>query len=195
MAIADSAESEPETVCTFVSVNSSFKGKRILKIEGAVPIGRQTDGQEPPSNSLRFPSKVVSRQHAVVIAADGKLFIQDTKSSSGTFLNGQRLSPQGQESPRVELHDGDIIKLGEDCEVNGVLHQSVAMRVVFGEGGRRMTGESFDALEGEGEYIDFSMDPQVQANVNAEFNIIWSSLTDGLDAPLNRLRYFVQGIE
>ncbi|KAJ3312711.1 hypothetical protein HDU76_002821 [Blyttiomyces sp. JEL0837] len=41
------------------------------------------------------------------------------ESSSGTFLNGHRLSPQALESPKIELHDGDVIKLGEDCEVNG----------------------------------------------------------------------------
>jgi pSer/pThr/pTyr-binding forkhead associated (FHA) protein len=48
-----------------------------------------------------------------------QISLQDTKSSGGTFLNGIRLSPQGQESTPVEVHDGDIIKLGEDCEVNG----------------------------------------------------------------------------
>ncbi|OUM61728.1 hypothetical protein PIROE2DRAFT_44935, partial [Piromyces sp. E2] len=45
-------------------------------------------------------------------------YIKDTGSSSGTFLNGKRLSPQGQESTFFELNNGDVIKLGEDCQVN-----------------------------------------------------------------------------
>jgi pSer/pThr/pTyr-binding forkhead associated (FHA) protein len=48
-----------------------------------------------------------------------QFYIQDTKSSSGTYLNNERLSPQAMESPAVELHENDIIKLGEDYNLNG----------------------------------------------------------------------------
>jgi hypothetical protein len=44
------------------------------------------------------------------------LYIRDTKSSSGTFLNHVRLSPAGNESGPVELHDGDIVQLGVDFQ-------------------------------------------------------------------------------
>ncbi|TPX62842.1 hypothetical protein PhCBS80983_g00081 [Powellomyces hirtus] len=132
--------------------------------------------------------------------SDGKLWVQDTKSSSGTFLNGKRMSPQGQESARLEVHDGDTIRLGEDCEVNGVIHQSVVLKVIFGKAGFRdrlgSHDSSLDLSRYENsenmndQYVDFSMDPQVQASVDAEFNLIWSSLTQGLDHPLKRLRDF-----
>ncbi|KAJ3047795.1 hypothetical protein HK097_011163 [Rhizophlyctis rosea] len=172
---------------SFHPLSNAFTQKRTIKLTNGqcTPIGRHTEGGEPVTSGLRFISKVVSRNHAVVFGVDGKLYIQDTKSSSGTFLNSQRLSPQQQESPRVELHDGDIIRLGEDCEVNGVLHTSILMKVTFNT--RRLTGSSFD-IDGEGEYVDFSSDPQVRQTVETEFNAIWSSLTQGLDDPLNRLR-------
>lgn len=44
------------------------------------------------------------------------MYIRDTKSSSGTFLNHIRLSPAGNESGPVELHDGDIVQLGVDFQ-------------------------------------------------------------------------------
>ncbi|OAD07846.1 hypothetical protein MUCCIDRAFT_134153, partial [Mucor lusitanicus CBS 277.49] len=66
-------------------------------------------------NCMSFKSKVVSRCHCEVwVETDGKLYIRDTKSSSGTFLNHVRLSPAGSESRPVELHDGDIVQLGVD---------------------------------------------------------------------------------
>ncbi|ORX81037.1 hypothetical protein BCR32DRAFT_204123 [Anaeromyces robustus] len=73
-----------------------------------------------PSNPqfIYYSSKVVSRNHALLKHENGKFYIKDTGSSSGTFLNGKRLSPQGQESNFFELNNGDIVKLGEDCQVN-----------------------------------------------------------------------------
>lgn len=44
------------------------------------------------------------------------MYIRDTKSSSGTFLNHVRLSAAGNESRPVELHDGDIVQLGVDFQ-------------------------------------------------------------------------------
>ena len=38
-----------------------------------------------------------------------KFFIQDTNSSNGTFLNGERLSDAGVASEPFELIDGDIL--------------------------------------------------------------------------------------
>jgi pSer/pThr/pTyr-binding forkhead associated (FHA) protein len=47
------------------------------------------------------------------------MFVRDAKSSSGTFLNEVRLSPRGLESGEVEVRSGDMIRLGDDCELNG----------------------------------------------------------------------------
>ncbi|KAI8848766.1 SMAD/FHA domain-containing protein, partial [Chytridium lagenaria] len=196
---ADALPNGSQSIATQVAIialNSSFKGKRSFVIEPNTQktIGRLMDGQEgTPAALLRFPSKVVSRNHASLTGGDGRMFIQDTKSSSGTFVNGQRLSPQGVESQLYELHDGDILKLGEDCEVNGVLHQCVVMRISVlnppsaGDSGSTESQLNIGNQANEISYIDYSQDPQVRANVEAEFNSIWTSLTTGIESPLKRI--------
>ncbi|GJJ71263.1 E3 ubiquitin-protein ligase DMA1/2 [Entomortierella parvispora] len=78
-------------------------------------IGRFTDKQALP-NRVTFKSKVVSRGHAEIYTDQGKFYIRDTKSSSGTFLNHARLSPPGVESKPTQLKDGDVIQLGVDYQ-------------------------------------------------------------------------------
>lgn len=57
------------------------------------------------------------------------MYIRDTKSSSGTFLNHVRLSPAGNESRPVELNDGDIVQLGVDFQGGREeVYRSVKMR-------------------------------------------------------------------
>lgn len=43
---------------------------------------------------------------------DDKFYIKDTKSSNGTFINNERLSNSGEESPPRVLRSGDILQLG-----------------------------------------------------------------------------------
>lgn len=38
-----------------------------------------------------------------------KVFIKDVKSSNGTFINGERLSPESAESDIFELHTDDVV--------------------------------------------------------------------------------------
>ncbi|KAG0332968.1 hypothetical protein BG004_001024 [Podila humilis] len=78
-------------------------------------IGRFTDKQALP-NRVTFKSKVVSRGHAEIFTENGKFYIRDTKSSSGTFLNHARLSPPGVESKPTQLKDGDVVQLGVDYQ-------------------------------------------------------------------------------
>ncbi|KAG0325751.1 hypothetical protein BGZ99_000196 [Dissophora globulifera] len=78
-------------------------------------IGRFTDRQSLP-NRVTFKSKVVSRGHAEIFTEQGKFYIRDTKSSSGTFLNHARLSPPGVESKPTQLKDGDVVQLGVDYQ-------------------------------------------------------------------------------
>jgi pSer/pThr/pTyr-binding forkhead associated (FHA) protein len=68
----------------------------------------------PSSSPVGFKSKVVSRRHCEFWHEDGKWYIRDVKSSSGTFLNHIRLSPPSQESKAFPVNDGDIIQLGID---------------------------------------------------------------------------------
>ncbi|KAJ4940292.1 hypothetical protein JOQ06_026601, partial [Pogonophryne albipinna] len=45
-------------------------------------------------------------------------FLQDTKSSNGTFINSQRLSRGSEESLPCEVLSGDIIQFGVDVTEN-----------------------------------------------------------------------------
>ncbi|KAI7901002.1 uncharacterized protein BX663DRAFT_476034 [Cokeromyces recurvatus] len=90
---------------------------RELEIGSVIKIGRYSERHSNDINCMSFKSKVVSRCHCELsIEADKKLYIRDTKSSSGTFLNHVRLSPAGNESKQIELHDGDIVQLGVDFQ-------------------------------------------------------------------------------
>ncbi|KAI9093729.1 hypothetical protein DFS34DRAFT_652287 [Phlyctochytrium arcticum] len=70
----------------------------------------------PRENFKSFASQVVSRNHCDIFAKDGKIFIQDCGSNSGTFLNGVRMSDAGVKSSSVELKSGDYVQLGKDYE-------------------------------------------------------------------------------
>ncbi|KAI5285415.1 hypothetical protein KEM52_002452, partial [Ascosphaera acerosa] len=87
-----------------------------------------------PSNGF-FDSKVLSRQHAEVWATpDGRICIKDIKSSNGTFVNGQRLSPENQESEPRELRENDTLELGIDIiseDQKAIVHHKVSARVDY----------------------------------------------------------------
>nr|CAG8524152.1 14497_t:CDS:2 [Entrophospora candida] len=83
----------------------------------AIKIGRFTDKAQVP-NRVTFKSKVVSRGHAEIWHSEGKFYIKDTKSSSGTFLNHVRLSTPNSESRPFLLKDGDVVQLGMRIELN-----------------------------------------------------------------------------
>ncbi|KAI7879114.1 hypothetical protein K492DRAFT_148656 [Lichtheimia hyalospora FSU 10163] len=102
---------------------------REIKAGTVVKIGRFTD-RSVTANHISFKSKVVSRTHCEIwVDLDGKLYLRDTKSSSGTFLNHVRLSTANQESRATQVHDGDIIQLGVDYQ-GGLeeMYRAVKMR-------------------------------------------------------------------
>eukprot|EP00158_Paraphelidium_tribonemae_P006486 Partr_v1_DN27841_c1_g1_i4_m22986 putative sarcolemma associated protein len=167
--------------------NACFKTKKVAAVTQPVTLGRVLDGQDPnvnPPNWIRFQSKVVSRTHAKLSFADGKYFIQDTKSSSGTFVNGERLSLLGAESEPREIKDGDVVKLGEDYNQDGVLHLCVMFRV------RLPGGKEDDDLLGDDatDTMDNDIKASVEASVDDEFNTIWNSLIADINIPLKKLR-------
>ncbi|KAJ3217027.1 hypothetical protein HK099_005620 [Clydaea vesicula] len=61
-----------------------------------------------------FPTQVVSRSHVEIWEDNDTVFIKDVGSSSGTFLNGVRLSFPGVVSSAFEIQSGDIVQLGKD---------------------------------------------------------------------------------
>ena len=62
--------------------------------------------------------QVLSRNHALLWYENGKFYLQDTKSSNGTFVNNQRLSKGSEESPAREVCSGDILQFGVDVMEN-----------------------------------------------------------------------------
>ncbi|KAJ6519082.1 SMAD/FHA domain-containing protein [Mycena sanguinolenta] len=91
--------------------DSFFPPKRIALVPGSrVRVGRQLNPKSTPNagNGV-FESRVLSRQHAEVWVEDDRILIRDVKSSNGTFVNGERLSPEGVESDPYELRSDDIL--------------------------------------------------------------------------------------
>ncbi|EKM56851.1 uncharacterized protein PHACADRAFT_254197 [Phanerochaete carnosa HHB-10118-sp] len=116
-------------------LNDSFIPKHIsLASNQRVKIGRQTNAKTVPAErNGYFDSKVLSRQHAEVWEENAKIFIKDVKSSNGTFINGERLSPEGLESQPFELKTDDIVEFGIDIvgeDNTTIVHHKVAARVV-----------------------------------------------------------------
>ncbi|KAF6799403.1 fha domain containing protein [Colletotrichum sojae] len=89
----------------------------------------------PSAAPVGFKSKVVSRRHCEFWYDDGKWYIKDVKSSSGTFLNHIRLSPPGTESKPFPINDGDIVQLGIDFKGGEeMIFRCVKMRLELNRG-------------------------------------------------------------
>lgn len=112
---------------------ASFSGgdTTVIKINPGekILIGRYFEGVESSNGTLvRLRSKVISRKHAQLSNLDSKvnkyfnkLYLQDTKSSGGTFINDKRMAEMGHESEQVEIFPGDVVEFGEDTETGGGL--------------------------------------------------------------------------
>ncbi|KAG9034884.1 hypothetical protein FRB95_012441 [Tulasnella sp. JGI-2019a] len=116
-------------------LNDSFVPKQIALApqNGRVKIGRQTNAKTVPGErNGYFDSKVLSRQHAEIWEEGGKIYIKDVKSSNGTFINGERLSPEGVESEPFELKSDDTVEFGIDIvgeDNKTIIHHKVAAKV------------------------------------------------------------------
>lgn len=110
-----------------------------------IRVGRysERDGQaavtmsssQPSAAPVGFKSKVVSRRHCEFWSENGKWYIRDVKSSSGTFLNHIRLSPPSQESKAYPVNDGDIVQLGIDFKGGEeMIFRCVKMRLELNRG-------------------------------------------------------------
>lgn len=61
------------------------------------------------TNDIVIQDPKVSRQHAQILLAEGKCWIRDSNSSTGVFINGNRVAGQ------QKLNPGDRIQLGENA--------------------------------------------------------------------------------
>ncbi|CAO3620487.1 unnamed protein product [Cunninghamella blakesleeana] len=98
-----------------------------------VRLGRcppSTINNDYPIDILFLKSKVVSRYHCDIGYENGKVYVRDVGSSSGTYLNHQRLCGSHKESDKIFLKDGDIIQLGVQYQ-DGIesFHRCVKLKV------------------------------------------------------------------
>ena len=56
-------------------------------------------------NNLVIRNENVSRNHAVIERSGGRFYVKDNNSMNGTFVNGQRITP----NIRTEIRNGDVI--------------------------------------------------------------------------------------
>lgn len=127
---------ETPAILTLVPMNGTFDKKQINVpyFPEVLRIGRQTNAKTVPTHlNGFFDSKVLSRQHAELWAdKSGKIWIRDIKSSNGTFVNGQRLSPENRESEAHEIRESDTLELGIDIvseDQNTIVHHKVSAKV------------------------------------------------------------------
>ncbi|KAI8589744.1 SMAD/FHA domain-containing protein [Geranomyces variabilis] len=115
-----------------VSLNDTFATKTIDLFE-PIKVGRKLNPKvAPEANNGIFDAKVLSRNHAEIWFADGKVWVKDVKSSNGTFLNGKRLSDDNVESEPHELNSGDRLEFGLDIknpEETAVIYKKVSCKV------------------------------------------------------------------
>jgi Fe-S-cluster-containing hydrogenase component 2 len=60
-----------------------------------------------PENDYRLDDDQVSRAHAAIDCQGRRYVLRDLKSTNGTLLNGNPVEGE------IELHDGDVIRMGE----------------------------------------------------------------------------------
>ncbi|KAG9335136.1 hypothetical protein JZ751_005608 [Albula glossodonta] len=103
----------PSALVVFTSrPNSHPFQERHVYLDEPVKIGRSVARCRSAQNNAIFDCKVLSRNHALLWfdRNTGK----DTGSSNGTFINSQRLSQAGEDSPPSQVLSGDIIQFGVD---------------------------------------------------------------------------------
>eukprot|EP00116_Pleurobrachia_bachei_P005093 sb/3465355/ len=92
--------------------NSHRFERREIEVYEDVKVGRSVARTRTSPDNAIFDCKVLSRSHAVMWYQDGHIWIKDTSSSNGTFVNGTRLSQGGEESEPCKIESGDKIQFG-----------------------------------------------------------------------------------
>jgi hypothetical protein len=106
--------------------NSHPFQERVVFLSEPQKVGRSVGRTKPAVNNTIFDCKVLSRNHALLWYENGQYWVQDTKSSNGTFVNNERLNRAGSdESPPKEIYHNDVIQFGVDVvenQRNGITH-------------------------------------------------------------------------
>ncbi|KAJ3308858.1 hypothetical protein HDV04_000738 [Boothiomyces sp. JEL0838] len=206
---------------TFTVLFQNTGEEKTFTINGTKPIeiGRQTAaGEVGTSHFIKFDSRVISRKHAEFQLVENKLCIRDTKSSSGTYINGKRLSPQGMFSDYIEIFPTDDINFGEDCVVDGTSYKAVSIKVILPQsqgtppmpalvplqtvapktkimkpGGSisSLTSSQWDAKSDNNSVRDDNQE-MYHADVDVEFDAIWQGINQGLEPHVRKYLLIAQ---
>jgi len=131
--------------------NSHPFQERNISLHEPVKVGRSVARARPAPNNAIFDCKVLSRNHALMWYENGKFYLQDTKSSNGTFVNNQRLSKGAEESPPHEIYSGDTVQFGVDVMENSrrVTHGCIIASIqLFYPDGREATSSHSSSYPG-----------------------------------------------
>lgn len=132
-----SHRSQYSLVLGLTSVNGTFEKKSLVIpfYPDVLRLGRQTSSktQPAPDNGF-FDSRVLSRVHAELWADydTGRVWIKDSKSSNGTYVNSLRLGDEKSEREMHELRKNDVFELGIDIandEGTSFVHRKISAKV------------------------------------------------------------------
>ena len=108
-----------------IQAGSADGSQNIFIRKDVVTIGRSAD------MDIITTSKRVSRNHCTLIKRNNEWFIQDQKSTSGTYIN--RYPGEGKEEYIVQLISGEFpLKSGDIISLGGLIKDRFVLVFTFG---------------------------------------------------------------
>lgn len=98
------SEKRPPAVGWLVDIDGAQKGEDFRLVEGKVSLGAS------PACDIRLDNEFASEVHASLRYDDGTYSLTDLDSTNGTSVNGEPIT-------RVELDDGDHVRIGDTTYV------------------------------------------------------------------------------
>ncbi|KAJ3116019.1 hypothetical protein HK100_001179 [Physocladia obscura] len=170
----------PVLVMDSLASGAPFAQKRIdltnTSQTNPLRIGRKVNAKSgpEPTNGI-FDSKVLSRAHAEIFVDQDKVWIQDVKSSNGTFINGHRLSEEGVASTPHQLVSGDTVEFGIDImndDAQTVMYHKISSRIIIWDTSSQPTIPTSDSTQST--TSSSSGTPALTTRTNSS-NIDWTS--------------------
>ncbi|RME07683.1 MAG: FHA domain-containing protein [Anaerolineae bacterium] len=104
---------ERDAIAALVLLDQRREAAFFLQNNRSYTVGRGSEGQSVLPDVDLSPYQGyelgVSRMHAMIRLAEGRIYIKDLASSNGTRLNGKYLSPHAEHT----LKHGDVLTLGK----------------------------------------------------------------------------------
>jgi hypothetical protein len=110
----DCGEMVTLTVSTPSTWIAQFPWGEETEINSTLWIGRIMPTSTELAQRLEKEYSNISRNHAELYVEDNHLYIRDLRSTNGTFLNNNRLSPMNAE----EVQDNATIRFAKDLEIH-----------------------------------------------------------------------------